>query len=103
MFEELERRNYSQRTARTYVCAVRQFAEYFHRSPDQPDLEHIRKFQLHLIRARKLAPNTVKHRMAALSFLFVNTLRRSYPMSDITVSEDRADCRLCSVPRTWPE
>ena len=83
MLEELERRNYSQGTARAYVCAVRQFAEYFHRSPDQLGPEHIRKFQLHLIRERKLAPNTVKQRMAALSFLFVNTLRRPYPVSDI--------------------
>jgi hypothetical protein len=30
-----ERRNYSHRTAKTYVRIVGEFAEYFHRSPDK--------------------------------------------------------------------
>ncbi|MGH9629134.1 MAG: tyrosine-type recombinase/integrase, partial [Bryobacteraceae bacterium] len=38
---------------------------------------------MHLIKERTLAPNTVKQRMAALRFLFVNTLRRPYPVADI--------------------
>jgi site-specific recombinase XerD len=32
MLQELQRRNYSKATVRTYLMAVRQFAEYFHRS-----------------------------------------------------------------------
>src|ERR1039457_4735461 len=32
MLEELQRRNYSQPTARAYLLAVRQFAEYLHRT-----------------------------------------------------------------------
>jgi hypothetical protein len=35
MLEELQRRNYSHRTARTYVRIVRDFAEYFHQPPDK--------------------------------------------------------------------
>ena len=35
MLEELERRNYSPGTARCYLHAVQQFAEHFHRPPDQ--------------------------------------------------------------------
>jgi hypothetical protein len=33
MLEELRRRNYSHRTARTYVPIVRDFAEYFQQPP----------------------------------------------------------------------
>jgi hypothetical protein len=33
MLEELQRRNYSHRTARTYVRIVRDFAKYFHQPP----------------------------------------------------------------------
>jgi len=35
MLEELQRRNYSHRTAKTYVRIVRDFAEYFHQPPDK--------------------------------------------------------------------
>jgi hypothetical protein len=35
MLEELRRRNYSDRTARTYVRIVRDFAAYFHQPPDK--------------------------------------------------------------------
>jgi hypothetical protein len=42
MFEELERRNYSPGTTRCYPHAVQQFAEHFHRAPDQLGSEHIR-------------------------------------------------------------
>jgi integrase/recombinase XerD len=34
MLEELQRRNYSHRTAKTYVRIVRDFAEYFHQPPE---------------------------------------------------------------------
>jgi integrase/recombinase XerD len=39
MLEELQRRDYSHRTAKTYIRIVRDFAAYFHRSPDKLGLE----------------------------------------------------------------
>jgi site-specific recombinase XerD len=83
VLEELERRNYSQATARAYVGAIRRFAEYFHRSPDQLDPEHVRQFQLHLIRERKLQPKSIQVHMAAIRFLFVKTLKRNYRRDDL--------------------
>jgi hypothetical protein len=41
MLDELQRRNYSQSTARAYVHAVEDFAKYFHRSPERLGPEHI--------------------------------------------------------------
>jgi hypothetical protein len=35
MLEELRRRNYSHRTAKAYIRIVREFADYFHQSPDK--------------------------------------------------------------------
>lgn len=42
MQEDLRLRNFSERTVRHYTHTVAEFAKYFHRSPDQLGLEHIR-------------------------------------------------------------
>jgi integrase/recombinase XerD len=83
MLDELQRRNYAQNTARSYISAVEEFAEYFNKRPDQLGPEHIRAYQVHLFRERKLAAGTVEQRGAALRFFFVKTLRRSYLPDDI--------------------
>ena len=78
MLEELQRRNYSQSTTRCYLHAVEDFAKYFHRSPYHLGPDHIRQYQVHLFRDRKLSPGTIGLRTCALRFLFVKTLRRPY-------------------------
>ena len=70
MLDELERRNYSQTTRRAYLLGVEQFAKHFQRSPDQLGLDHLRDYQVHLFRVRKIKPATVAVRLAALRFLF---------------------------------
>lgn len=78
MLEELQRRNYSHRTATAYIRVVREFAEHFHQSPDKLGPEHIRQFQAHLFQTKKLSPFTVSQYVSALRFLFVKTLRRHF-------------------------
>ena len=76
MLEELQRRNYSPSTTRGYILAVKQFAEYFGKSPEKLGAEEIRRFQLYLLNEKKLAPGTVEMRMSALRFLYRKTLKR---------------------------
>jgi integrase/recombinase XerD len=76
LLDELQRRNYSAATVRVYILAVKQFAEYFGKSPDQLGAEHLRRFQLYLLQEKKLAPGTVEARMSALRFFFKKTLKR---------------------------
>jgi site-specific recombinase XerD len=78
MIEELVRRNYSESTRECYIRAVKEFALHFNCSPDKLGLEHIRIFQAHLFSDRKLSPNTVNQRLAALRFFFVKTLHRPW-------------------------
>ena len=76
MLEELQRRNYTPGTARCYILAVKQFAQYFGKSPDLLGAEELRRFQLYLLTEKKLAPATVEIRMSALRFLYKKTLKR---------------------------
>jgi integrase/recombinase XerD len=76
MLEELQRRNYSPETTRGYILAVKQFAEYFGKSPEKMGAEEVRRFQLYLLKDKKLAPGTVEIRMSALRFLYKKTLKR---------------------------
>jgi site-specific recombinase XerD len=78
MLEEIQRRNYSHRTAKSYVRVVRDFAEYFHCSPDKLGPEHIRQYQAYLFQTKKLTSATVSQCVSALRFLFVKTLRRHF-------------------------
>ena len=82
MLEELERRNYSKLTKECYIRAVEDFARYFNCAPDKLGLEHIRQFQAHLFTDRKLSPNTVNQRLAALRFSYVKTLRWAWNTAD---------------------
>lgn len=82
MLEELERRNYSQRTVEAYVSTITDLARYFKRSPDQLQPEHVREYQAYLFRERRLAANTVNQRTGALRFFFNTTLKKNWPLAE---------------------
>ena len=77
MLEELQRRNYSPATSRGYILAVEQFAKYFGKSPALMGAEEVRRFQLYLLKEKKLAASTVEMRTSALRFLYKKVLRRA--------------------------
>jgi integrase/recombinase XerD len=82
MLEELERRNYSQSTVSAYIRTIRDLARYFKRSPDQLTPAQLREYQAYLFRERKLAPNTVNQRTAALRFFYITTLRKPWSIAE---------------------
>jgi integrase/recombinase XerD len=83
MLQELQRRNYSPSTIRSYLSAVQQFAEHFHCSPEQLGSEHLRRYQVFLLQEKKLEPRTVEIRISALRFLYKRTLRRDLAYDDL--------------------
>jgi len=70
MIEELSRRNYGDRTIKTYVGAVAAFALYFRRSPTDLGADEVRRYQLHLRDERKLSFSTWNTTSSALRFLY---------------------------------
>src|SRR5262245_4362655 len=83
MLEELQRRNYSSKTIRAYLFAVKDVATYFGKRPDLLRQEDLRQYQLHLLNDRKLTVDTIVGRIAALRFFFVKVLRRRYRDIDL--------------------
>jgi site-specific recombinase XerD len=83
MLEELQRRNYCSGTIRLYLRHVAEFAQHFHRSPDQLGAEHIRQYQLFLIQEKKLAWSSYNQIVCALRFFYGKTLKRAFLLSDI--------------------
>ena len=81
MLEELERRNYTEGTIHVYLRAVEEYASYFNTPPDRLGPEHIREYQAHLFRDRKLCANTVAQHLTGLRFFYFKTLRRSWDLS----------------------
>jgi integrase/recombinase XerD len=82
MLEELERRNYSETTTRSYLHTIEDFAQYFHRPPDQMGPEQIREYLAYLFRERKLAGNTVNQRVGALRFFYIKTLKQTWSIEE---------------------
>jgi integrase/recombinase XerD len=78
MLEELQRRNYAQNTARTYIRIVERFATHFGCSPEKLGPDEIRQYQVHLFKDCHLSSGTVEQHVAALRFLYVKTLKRHY-------------------------
>ena len=76
MLEELQRRNYSPKTIHNYLRTVKEFANYFGKSPDQLGPDELRRYQVYLLKERNLGVRSVATRVAALRFFFIRTLKR---------------------------
>ena len=78
LLEELERRNYSQTTTRSYLRAVEDLSRHFNRPAEELRPEHIREYQAYLFRERHLSANSVNQRVGALRFFFNKALKRNW-------------------------
>jgi hypothetical protein len=111
MLEELQRRNYSEETIRTYIRSVERYAMFFGKAPDKLGLEHLRTYQAYLLKTRKLSAGSVENHVAALRFFYVRTLRRPefreyipYPRTRRVapvLSYFPTKIRVPPVPRIW--
>ncbi len=76
MLEDLQIRHYSATTVRIYLHSVAEFAKHFHKPPDQLGPEHIRQYQLFLIKDKQASQSTCVQLVCALRFFYTHTLNR---------------------------
>jgi integrase/recombinase XerD len=82
MLEDLEIRQFSPTTIRIYLHAIAEFARHFGKPPDQLGAEHIRRYQLFLVK-KNVAPSTYIQAVCALRFLYTHTLHRKVAIDRI--------------------
>ena len=83
VLDELQRRNYAEITIKNYLRIIDDFARYCGQPIEKLGPNHIRAYQAHLFRDRKLASKTVRQHVAALRFVYVKTLKRAYMLEYI--------------------
>jgi site-specific recombinase XerD len=83
MLEDLQIRHYSPTTIRLYLYAVREFAKHFGKPPDQLGAEHIRQYQLFLIKDKQASQSTCIQLVCALRFFYTHTLNHKVEIERI--------------------
>ena len=74
MIEDMQLRNFSSETQRSYTHYIAEYAQYYKTSPDQLPPEAIREFQLYLTNDRRMSPESVNCFTSAAKFLYQTTL-----------------------------
>jgi integrase/recombinase XerD len=83
MLEDLQLRNYSPSTIDTYIRCVANFAQHFSKSPDQLGPEHIRHYQLYLVKQRRVSWSVFNQHVCALRFFYHITLSQQWMIEHI--------------------
>lgn len=78
MIECLQLRGLSARTQESYVRAVRQLAEHYHKSPDLITEEELRQYFLFLKNVRHYSRNTMTIAICGIRFCYQQTLNRDW-------------------------
>src|ERR1700732_1929271 len=91
MIDDMTVRNFAPNTMRAYVKQVSYFAQHFGRSPVQLGPEDIRRYQVYLVKERKVAVNSRTVAVSALRFLYHVTLKQNQVIETIPYpkKEDR--------------
>ncbi len=83
MIECLQLRGLSERTQDSYVRAVRQLAEHYHKSPDLISEEELRQYFLFIKNSKHYARNTMTIAICGIRFCYEQTLNRNWAIFDI--------------------
>jgi len=77
--EDMQLQGMSERTQKIYVCAVRQLAEHYGKSPDKITEEELRDYFLYVKNVRKWSRSTSTIALCAFKFFFEKTIKRDWP------------------------
>ena len=80
MIEDMQLRGLSANTQEAYVRAVKQLAEYYHRSPEEISQEELRQYFLYLKNDKGVSRSTLTVALCAIKFFYQHTLQRQWSL-----------------------
>lgn len=83
MLADMQLRGLAEKTQEAYLCAVRQLAEYYGKSPDQINEEELRQYFLYLKNEKKASRSACTIAICGLKFFFERTLQREWVTFDL--------------------
>ena len=83
MIECLQLRGLSARTQESYVRAVRQLAEHYHKSPDLITEEELRQYFLYLKNVKHYSRSTATIAICGIKFFFERTLEKEWTIFNL--------------------
>jgi integrase/recombinase XerD len=83
MTEDMQIRNFSGNTQKSYLQRVSLFARHFRRCPEGLGPANIRDYQLYLTNEKKLAPSSILITASALRFLYTVTMKRPWDVEEV--------------------
>jgi integrase/recombinase XerD len=78
MIEDMQLRGLSAKTQDAYLRAVRQLAEYYHKSPDQINEEELRQYFLYLKNQKRVSSSTFSVALCGIKFFYQHTLQQEW-------------------------
>jgi len=83
MIEDMQIRNLSVHTQKTYILQVGLFSRHFSKSPEGLGPEEIRTYQVYLTNEKELATSSILIAISALRFLYKVTLKKDWNFEEI--------------------
>ena len=84
VIEDMQLRNFSAGTQRSYVHYLSDFAKHYGISPETLGLDDIRNYEPHLIEQRQLSPQSINCFVSAATFLDTVTLEMQWSDAQFT-------------------
>ena len=78
MIEDMQLQGLASRRQTSYMRAVRQLSEHYHKYPDQISEEELRQYFLYLKNIKKVARSTCTLALCAIKFFYERTLQREW-------------------------
>jgi len=83
MIEDMQLHGFAERTQKSYMQAVRQMAEYYHKPPDQISEEELRQYFLYLKNVKQVSRSTMTLALCGIKFFYERTLQRQWATLDL--------------------
>jgi len=83
MLEDMQLRGLARKTQEAYVCAVRQLAEYYRKSPADISEAELRQYFLYLKNEKQVSASGFTIALCGIKFFYEQTLRRTWAILDL--------------------